>query len=126
MAKKYLTENDRDLFRQSVGLVKSVKSDKPFLNSEKKPSPIPKSEKIDFEKRFDKSIEFDEEILNPDDTLRFISPGLQNNVLKKMHKGYYGIDAELDLHGLISHQAKIQLEKLNFRRNHRHLPYHLH
>jgi DNA-nicking Smr family endonuclease len=34
---------------------------------------------------------------------------LQNNVLKKLRRGYFGVDAEIDLHGLTGYDAKRQL-----------------
>jgi DNA-nicking Smr family endonuclease len=43
------------------------------------------------------------------DSLNFLSAGLQNNVLKKLRRGYFGVDAEIDLHGLTGYDAKRQL-----------------
>ncbi|MGD0958906.1 MAG: Smr/MutS family protein, partial [Methylomonas sp.] len=47
--------------------------------------------------------------LYQEDTLAFVAPGIQKSVLKKLRKGHFGLDAELDLHGLNSSDALKQL-----------------
>lgn len=47
-----------------------------------------------------------------EDRIAFMAPGLQKSVLKKLRKGQYGLDVEIDLHGLTSRAAKQRL--LNF------------
>ena len=47
--------------------------------------------------------------LYAEDTLSYTASGLQKNVLKKMRRGHYGLDAELDLHGHTSTEAKREL-----------------
>ncbi len=49
------------------------------------------------------------ETLHQEDTMSFLSPGLQKSVLKRLRKGGYGVDAELDLHGMTSRHALIRL-----------------
>jgi DNA-nicking Smr family endonuclease len=43
------------------------------------------------------------------DSMRFLANGIQQSVIKKLRSGYFGIDAEIDLHGLSRHVAKQQL-----------------
>ncbi|MGZ8222390.1 MAG: Smr/MutS family protein, partial [Methylobacter sp.] len=52
---------------------------------------------------------FDIEKVGLEDSLSYTAPGLQHNVLKKLRKGQFGLDAEIDLHGLNSNEAKRQL-----------------
>ncbi|WP_341325343.1 Smr/MutS family protein [Methylotuvimicrobium sp. KM2] len=108
MRKKSLTQEDRDLFRQTVGKVISIDSDKLHLSTTPKPKPIPAKRSVDNAQSLDESI-LVTELLSLEDSLSFLSPGLQKNVLRKMRKGHYGLDAEIDLHGLSSHEAKKQL-----------------
>ncbi|MGR9114308.1 MAG: Smr/MutS family protein [Gammaproteobacteria bacterium] len=109
MRKKKPSQEDRELFRESVGKVRPIKSDKVILKSPRKPKPIPRTVHTDDpEHQLDRMV-FVEEMLSLEDTLSFISPGLQKNVLKKLRRGYYGLDAEIDLHGLNSNEAKRQL-----------------
>ena len=56
-----------------------------------------------------KDIDTELETLYQEDKVAFIAPGLQKNVLKKLRKGYYGLDADIDLHGLTSREALHQL-----------------
>jgi DNA-nicking Smr family endonuclease len=44
-----------------------------------------------------------------EDSLNYLADGLQNAVLKKLRRGHFGLDAEIDLHGLTSNEAKRQL-----------------
>ncbi|MGZ4982410.1 MAG: Smr/MutS family protein [Methylobacter sp.] len=109
MAKKNLTPEDRDLFRQTIGKVHVIKSDKVPLTVENKPKPYPKSQAVNVEEHLSITAEFDIEKVGLEDSLSYTAPGLQYNVLKKLRKGQFGLDAEIDLHGLSSTDAKRQL-----------------
>jgi len=109
VAKKTLTSEDRDLFRHTIGKVRSIKSDKVLLNEKIKPKPYPKFKAIQEEYQLFESAASEIEKVGIEDSLSFIAPGLQNNVLKKLRRGYFGLDAEIDLHGLTSSEAKRQL-----------------
>ncbi len=111
MTKKTLSEQDSELFRQTIGKVKAVKSDQYVLTPKKKPKPYPKQQILNNKNSFDKPVETDVEKLYQEDSLSFVAPGLQKNVLKKLRKGYFGVDAVIDLHGLTSFEAKHQLSK---------------
>ena len=109
MAKKNLTPEDSDLFRQTIGKVHVVKSDKVLLTADKKPKPYPKSQVVNVEEHLCGAAEFDIEKVGLEDSLSYTAPGLQHNVLKKLRKGQFGLNAEIDLHGLSSNEAKRQL-----------------
>ncbi len=109
MAKKKLTPEDCDLFRQTIGKVHTVKSDKVLFTDTNKPKPFPKSSTVDIDEQLSDTFEFDIEKVGLEDSLSFMMPGLQHNVLKKLRKGQFGPDAEIDLHGLNSNEAKRQL-----------------
>ena len=112
MAKKTLTSEDRDLFRHTIGKVRAINSDKVLLNKDNKPKPYPRPGVIDVNGHLMDSAATDIEKVGLEDALSFIAPGLQNNVLKKLRRGFFGMDAEIDLHGLTSNAAKNHL--LNF------------
>ncbi len=109
MAKKTLTSEDRDLFRHAIGKVRSVNNDKVLLNQENKPKPYPKPLATHVDSHLSDPATTDIEKVGLEDSLSFIAPGLQNNVLKKLRRGFFGLDAEIDLHGLSSNEAKRQL-----------------
>jgi DNA-nicking Smr family endonuclease len=109
VAKKTLTSEDSDLFRHAIGKVRSVNSDKVLLNQEIKPKPYPKPLSPNVNSHLIDLAASDIEKVGLEDSLSYIEPGLQNNVLKKLRRGFFGLDAEIDLHGLTSNEAKRQL-----------------
>lgn len=111
MAKKNLSAADSELFRASVGPVKSIKNDRVLLEPARKPSAKPKPFRTDPETKL-RPDQFETlDTLSHEDTFSYRSPGIQHSVLKKLRQGYFGLDAELDLHGLTSHAAKQQFLK---------------
>lgn len=109
MTKKKPATDDRDLFRQTIGKVRPVNNDKVLLQEHKKPKPVPRQVSVNFEENLINKEAGDIDKVSLEDTLAYTAPGLQKNVLKKLRKGHYGLDAEIDLHGLSSQQAKRQL-----------------
>lgn len=109
MTNKKINKQDQDLFRLAIGDVTEIKSDKPHLNTNKKPSTRPRSQQVDYQEHLNRSISLDSDTLGLGDPLSFVAPGLQKNVLKKIRNGFFGIDAESDLHGLSRTQAQQQL-----------------
>lgn len=109
MTKKKLSEDDVALFRKSIGKVRPLKSNKSLPYTQDKPRPYPKAESIDITENLNSGEDFTVENLSLEDGFTYTAPGVQKNVLKKMRKGQYGLDAQLDLHGLSSSKAKYQL-----------------
>jgi DNA-nicking Smr family endonuclease len=109
VAKKTLTSEDSDLFRHTIGKVRPVLNDKVLLKKDHKPKPYPRPLATDSESPFSDSAATELEQVGLEDSLSFTAPGLQNNVLKKLRRGFFGLDAEIDLHGLTSNAAQQQL-----------------
>ncbi|MFI3122003.1 MAG: Smr/MutS family protein [Methylococcaceae bacterium] len=109
--KKTLSAADAALFRQTIGVVKKITTDRLLLKPSSKPSPRPKQHTPDYAARLNAADDTDITTVSQEDTLSYLGHGLQKNVLKKLRQGHYGLDAELDLHGLTSATAKQQLLK---------------
>jgi len=109
VSKKIIRPEDSELFRQFAGEVRPVKSDKVMLTPAEKPKPRPRMQKQDLEEHLISSTRHDLENLSHEDTVGFLAPGLQKNVLRKLRRMHYGLAGELDLHGLTSDAAKQQL-----------------
>lgn len=111
MRKENVNDDDVDLFRQTIGKVQAVKQDKVALHAERKlkPKPYPKPLVVNFDAHLSSRKPDDIETVGIYDSMNFLSAGLQNNVLKKLRRGFFGIDAEIDLHGLNTQDAKRQL-----------------
>ncbi len=102
---------DSDLFLESIGKVTPIKSDKRSIVPTYKPKPFPKQKTAHIADKLTRAQSEFIDALQAEDTFSYTASGLQKNVLKKMRRGHYGLDAELDLHGLTSAQAKRELVK---------------
>lgn len=109
MTKTTLSTDDSDLFRQSIGKVKAVESNTLLLSPTEKPKPYPKKQAPKTLNHFEPQSDLGIEKLYQEDSVSFLAPGIQKNVLKKLRKGHFGFDASIDLHGLTSQEAKHQL-----------------
>ena len=102
-------KDDGELFRSSIGKVKAINSNTVVLKPDKKPRPIPVAKPLEQIDPLQNSVDDSLETLYQEDRIAFTSPGLQKSVLKKLYKGYYDIEADIDLHGLTSREAFKQL-----------------
>lgn len=110
MKKKILEAHEKELFRATVGNVTEIKKDKVLLTPNTQPKPYPQVKKTDIEHRLHHGRAVQEiETIWQEDSMSFVANQAQYNVLKKLRRGYFHIDAEMDLHGLTSHEAKRQL-----------------
>ncbi|MCK5871327.1 MAG: Smr/MutS family protein [Methylococcales bacterium] len=101
MAKNTLSEDDSALFRQQIGTVKRITNDRVLLKSKSEL----KTQTIE-KKSFQEASSFAEELLTADDKLGFVSSGVPKSILKKLRRGFFELEAEMDLHGLNSQEAK--------------------
>lgn len=107
MSKK-ISDEDRELFRHSVGEVSPVKHHKIApIKTKKKPRPISLEPEITLTKvnadRFDDC--------SAATSLWFAREGVQEKQLKKFKDGKFPCQAACDLHGLTERQARDELEK---------------
>ena len=109
MSKKITTPEDIQLFRDTVGKVSAIRNDKVLLQKEEKPKPFPRIRKIELEECLSDEKQTVVDKVSREDIIEYTAPGLQKNVIKKLRRGHYGLDAEIDLHGLTSIEAKRQL-----------------
>ena len=109
MTKKTISSDDIALFRDTVGKVRAVDTNTVVLRPDKKPRPVPALKPLEQVDPLQNEVEQGLETLFQEDKVGFLAPGLQKSVLKKLRKGYYGLDAVIDLHGLTSQEAKRQL-----------------
>lgn len=112
MTKKNNSNEEVDLFRSSIGEVKRIETDIVVLKPAIKPKPYPSKKIVEKINPLKKNVLNEIDTLYQEDTMSYISPGLQKNILKKMRKGRFGIDADIDLHGLSSREAMHHL--INF------------
>lgn len=77
---------------------------------QRKPKPIPRQAKLD-----DQAVmhelqygEVDAEDINGDEHLSYAHEGLQKSVMRKLRRGNFAVQAELDLHGFTVAEARLE------------------
>jgi len=114
VTKKILSEEDRDLFRETVGNVRSVKNDKAYTYGQNKPKPFPRRPMAGPEENLALTLGEGAYGLSPvgaEDEISYVAQGIPKDSLVKLRQGYFVPEAEMDLHGLGSNDAKRELVK---------------
>ncbi len=109
MTKKPTSQHDSGLFREAVGPIRRIEVDTVLPTPSHKPRPVPVFKTLEQVNPLQNEVQVGLETLYQEDKLGFLAPGLQKSVLKKLRKGYYGLDATIDLHGLTSREAQQHL-----------------
>ena len=108
MTKKNISAEDSDLFRQAIGPVSRVESDKIAPNRVHGRKKKIRST-VSADNGWQRPLSQEFEPVDHEQHLKFSAPGVQNKVLEKLKKGFFGIQSELDLHGLNSTAAQHRL-----------------
>ncbi len=107
-----VSDADRALFRSNIDDVVRLTSDRIVL---RKPAPKPSAhhsiqdDKAVLEELAQSSLDIDS--IDNGDQLQFARPGFQLSRLRKLKRGFYSVEAELDLHGLTVKQAQLETAK---------------
>jgi len=104
--RKLTSDADADLFRSTVGDVKTIDNDR-YSHINRRPAPKPRQANVEVE-----HLERD----MPDapcyaapgfgQSQYFARPGVQKRVLKRLTRGQIPLNAEIDLHGMIVSEAR--------------------
>lgn len=110
MKKQALSEEDLDLFRESIGEVKRIVDDRADTGKPL-PRPVPQQLHRDEQQALDEMLadQYDSSRLNLADGISFQRPGVQHNVIRKLRRGQYSVGLELDLHGMTAREARLAL-----------------
>jgi DNA-nicking Smr family endonuclease len=106
-------DSEADLFRKTVGSLQPVKQDK-VHHPKPRQSHIP-SQRDQDEKKILENLLSDQylaEEIQPGDVLSYSVPGLQKNTLRKLRRGEYRREVELDLHGMTTKIARQAVNEL--------------
>lgn len=102
------SEDDQRLFRETVGPVMPMRSDKILPH---RPTPRPYPKRHDYAQEWAGSNPADLPLLTTGDIMSYVCSGMHKNVLRRLRRGHYGIDAEIDLHGCTVNEAQNLLER---------------
>lgn len=99
---------DVRLFREAVRGVKPLPADEAALARRRPPEPLARFSRADRHAVLQESLEGDagDPELAAGDELVYHRAGVQMSVLKKLRRGHYRVQAEIDLHGLTVVEAK--------------------
>ena len=105
---------DADVFRRSIGDVEPLKTPPRMTLARMPPSPIPLQTLLDEEAVLHEALsdEFDpESFLDTDDTLSYCRTGVRQEVVRKLRRGTWIVQAQLDLHGMRREEAREALSE---------------
>ena len=106
------SERDIQLFRDAVGDVKRLDDDR-HSNEKLRPLPIPRQQQLDDAAVIDELLSDPSasEILETGEHLNYRKNGVQTSVVRKLRRGGFTVQDELDLHGLTIEQAREHLRQ---------------
>ena len=109
--KPTVSEEERQLFRQSVAGAKPIKAKKKPVSRRAKPAP--RARFADAERRavLEESLRLDVQDTDTftGEELWYAKPGVQHALMRKLRRGQFSPRAELDLHGLRSEDARVEI-----------------
>jgi DNA-nicking Smr family endonuclease len=103
---------EADLFRQAIGAVEPLRSVPRSAPVRPRPLPVPLQTRRDEQAVLVEAIsdDFDPDaLLDIDETLSYCRPGVARDVARKLRRGTWIIQAQLDLHGMRREQARLEL-----------------
>ena len=98
------------LFREAVGVVRSVDNDR--VEDNRRPTaPLVRNSDQDDRSVMESLLEdlSESDLLETGEHLSYTQPGVQRSVLRKLKSGRYSIQSEIDLHGLTVNEARLEL-----------------
>ncbi|MEM7209457.1 MAG: Smr/MutS family protein [Pseudomonadota bacterium] len=118
-----ITPEDSDLFRQAIGDVRRI-NDGRSIRDNKKPRPEPRQQALDDSAVMDELLSdpSESELMETGEHLAFRKNGVQEAVLRKLRRGNFAVQAELDLHGMTVEMARGEVReflKVALQREHR-------
>jgi DNA-nicking Smr family endonuclease len=104
---------DSDLFRREIGAVAPLSAPARAPARRAPPVPLPVQTQLDEQSVLHEAIsdDFDPEtLLDTDDSLYYHRPGVSDEVVKKLRRGTWVVQAQLDLHGMRREEAREALQ----------------
>ena len=107
------TRNKDDLdFRAALAGVRPLKQDRVAPHRRRR-APVPEQKRLDEQAVIDSLVagEWDEGEIETGEELLFARPGVQHAVMRRLRRGEYAIEAQLDLHGQTVAQARTSVNR---------------
>ncbi len=100
---------EKDLFTRAIGATEPLRRKAAVPLAPEPPAPIPFQHQLDEQRVLRESLsdEFDvTTLLDVDDAMSFRRPGIGTEITARLRKGDWSIQAQVDLHGLRSDEAR--------------------
>ena len=106
-----MSDDEDDLFRRAMSGAKPIKTEKRVPPTGKKPKPKAKFAHADESAALQESMEadFDELDTGSGDALRFHRQHVGKRTMRKLARGNYAVQDEIDLHGMTVEEARPRL-----------------
>jgi DNA-nicking Smr family endonuclease len=106
-------DDERDLFRSAMRGVRPLAAPKRAAPARRKPPPLARQARAEHAAVLRESLappaaELD---LQPGDSMQYRQPGVPETVLRRLRRGEYRIEAEIDLHGMRLAEARVRLRE---------------
>jgi len=108
-----LLDNDSKLFRRVVDGAKPLAGKQRAADERPRPRPMARFRRADDEEVMRELLEadFDEMATSSGEALRFARPSVGRRTMRKLARGGFSIQAEIDLHGMTADQARDALRE---------------
>jgi DNA-nicking Smr family endonuclease len=106
-----LPDDEISLFRQAVRDVRPLPAKARVLPNPERPRPIPRQTLKDQEQVLQDSLSdhIPWELVESGEELSFLRPGMSQQTLRRLRRGHWVIQSELDLHGMVTDEARASL-----------------
>ena len=106
-----MNDDDKDLFRRAVSDAKPLRAGKRRAGDSEKPPPKARFSRADETAALRESLDADVDDLqsHSGDGLRFHRPHVGKRTMRKLARGNFSVQAEIDLHGMTVAEAKPRL-----------------
>lgn len=104
-----LAEHEQRIFERSVGPVTRLKDTQRVILLATPPEPEPRQRELDEQRALAQALsdDFDvDSLLETDETLSFRRPEVSPDVVRKLRRGHWALQGQIDLHGLRRDQAR--------------------
>ena len=104
-----LSEEERDLFRDAMRDVRPLEVEEKVQEEKAKPSPRARQRELDEQQVFEDMLSdpIDLSDVEVGEELLFSRSGVQPAMMKKLRRGQFAVEAELDLHRMTSDEARL-------------------
>lgn len=106
-----MSEDDIDLFRDAIAGAKPLRIDQRVPLDTAKPKPKARFARADEEEALRESLLADIDVAesNNVDSMRFHRPSVGKRTMRKLARGRFAVQSEIDLHGMTVEEAKARL-----------------